>query len=402
MVTVGGLTAEHLVDPLGLDVASAQTLDVAYGGSPLRPEDRCAWTVDLVTSVEAHGLRTGFLGTRHLLPALSAAGRTDLAYSLALAEDPPSWGHMVRSGATTVWERWDGWTAEAGFANPYMNSLCHVSLGSVAEWLHATVGGLVGAGRQAGVAAPMTKPVCDRPSLEDPMRTPTRSLIALALAGVVAAGGSAVAAPAKLGPNLVSNPGFEESQLEPAAATGQPLLPTDWTVEGASILFDHSQNVFKDGKRGAAISGALGGGRQLCDGSSGSFVCTPNPAAPATGALPLRPSWVTDAPIAVTAGKKYRFSTWIIMPSLNPDAGVAGEGAETRVRWLDAGGAVISTATGPVLVKTARRLIGWKNVAADLVAPKGAVGAQLLLGHTDYTTTSTQVAYDGVSFAQVK
>jgi alpha-L-rhamnosidase len=96
----------------------------------------------LVASVEADGLRTGFLGTRHLLPALTAAGRVDLAYALALSESPPSWVHMVRSGATTVWERWDGWTIEDGFANPYMNSLCHVSLGSVAEWLHATVGGL--------------------------------------------------------------------------------------------------------------------------------------------------------------------------------------------------------------------------------------------------------------------
>lgn len=234
------------------------------------------------------------------------------------------------------------------------------------------------------------------------MRTPTRSLLALALTGLVAVAGSAAAAPVKLGPNLVSNPGFEESQLEPAAVTGQPVLPTHWTVEGATILFDHSQNVFKDGRRSAAISGALGGGRQICDGSSGSFVCTANPAAPATGALPLRPAWVTDAPIEVAAGKRYRFSTWIIMPSLNPDAGVAGEGAETRVRWLDASGAVISTVTGPALVKTARRLIGWKLVNADLVAPKGAAGAQLLLGHTDYTTTSTQVAYDGVSFAQVK
>lgn len=91
---------------------------------------------------ERDGLRTGFLGSRHLLPALTAAGRVDLAYRLALATEPPSWGHMVRRGATTVWERWDGWTAERGFADPYLNSLCHVSLGSVAEWLHATVGGL--------------------------------------------------------------------------------------------------------------------------------------------------------------------------------------------------------------------------------------------------------------------
>jgi hypothetical protein len=233
-------------------------------------------------------------------------------------------------------------------------------------------------------------------------RTTARSLTALALAGLVVAAGAATAAPAKPGPNLVSNPGFEQSQFEPVAVTGQPVLPTDWTVEGATILFDHSQNVWKEGKRGAAISGALGGGRQICDGSSGSQVCTPNPAAAATDPLPLRPAWVTDAPIAVAAGKKYRFSTWVIMPSLNPDAGVPGEGAETRVRWLDAGGGVLSTVSGPVLVKSAKRIIGWKLISADLVAPKGAAGAQLLLGHTDYTTTSTQVAFDEVGFAQLR
>ena len=248
----------------------------------------------------------------------------------------------------------------------------------------------------------MTKHRTDRPSQEEAMRTTTpRSVLALALAGLVVAAGSASAAPDKLGPNLVSNPGFEESQFEPVAVTGQPVLPTDWTVEGATLLFDHSQNVWKEGKRGAAISGSLGGGRQLCDGSSGSQVCTPNPAESATSSLPLRPAWVTDAPIEVEAKRKYRFSTWIIMPSINPDAGVPGEGAETRVRWLDDSGSVIETVVGPTLVKTEKRLLGWKLVSVDLEAPAGATGAQLLLGHTDYTTTSTQVAYDGVSFARV-
>lgn len=129
-----------LTGRVGNGTQTAQLLALAFDLLPgsLRP----AAQQHLVADVEAHGLRTGFLGTRHLLPALTAAGRVDLAYDLALATDPPSWGHMVRSGATTIWERWDGWTPEAGFANPFMNSLCHVSLGSVAEWLHATVGGL--------------------------------------------------------------------------------------------------------------------------------------------------------------------------------------------------------------------------------------------------------------------
>ena len=234
------------------------------------------------------------------------------------------------------------------------------------------------------------------------MRATQRSLTALALVGLVAGAGSAAAAPAKLGPNLISNPGFEASQFEPVSASGQPVLPTDWTIEGATLLFDHSQNVYKEGKRSAALSGALGGGRQLCDGSSGGQVCTPNPAAAVTGSLPLRPAWATDAPIKVDAGKRYRFSTFVIIPSFNPDAVVPKEGAETRVRWLRADGAVLSTVTGPTLIKSEKRILGWKLISADLVAPKGASGAQLLLGHTDYTTTSTQVAYDVVSFAVVK
>ena len=47
----------------------------------------------------------------------------------------PSWRYMVDHGATTIWERWDGWTAERGFASPWMNSFNHYSLGSVGEWL---------------------------------------------------------------------------------------------------------------------------------------------------------------------------------------------------------------------------------------------------------------------------
>ena len=231
------------------------------------------------------------------------------------------------------------------------------------------------------------------------MRPSTRSLIALALAGVVAGAGSAVAAPAKLGPNLVANPSFEKSSLE---LPGQPVLPADWSFEGASVLFEHRSNLFKDGSRSVSIAGALGGGKQICDGSSGSQTCTPNPAQSAMAPLGLRPAWVTDADIKVTAGKKYRFSTFVIQPSLNPDDGVPGEGAETRVRWLDANGRVLSTAIGPTLIKSAKRIIGWKLITADVVAPKDAVGAQLLLGYTDFTTTGIQFGYDAVAFAQVK
>lgn len=97
----------------------------------------------LIDDVERRGhLTTGFLGVAHLLPALTAAGRVDLAYRLLLKDDPPSWLHSVRAGATTIWERWDGWTAEAGLYDPGMNSFNHYAFGAVGEWLYSTVAGI--------------------------------------------------------------------------------------------------------------------------------------------------------------------------------------------------------------------------------------------------------------------
>jgi hypothetical protein len=45
-------------------------------------------------------------------------------------------------GATTIWERWTGWTEETGFFDPAMNSFNHYSLGSVGEWLYRHVAGI--------------------------------------------------------------------------------------------------------------------------------------------------------------------------------------------------------------------------------------------------------------------
>jgi len=99
----------------------------------------------LVRAIEAKGghLSTGFLGVRDLLPALGDGGRFDVAYQLLLNETFPSWGYEIRNGATTIWERWDGWTEEKGFQDPGMNSFNHYSFGSVGEWMYENVAGIV-------------------------------------------------------------------------------------------------------------------------------------------------------------------------------------------------------------------------------------------------------------------
>ncbi len=60
-------------------------------------------------------LSTGFAGVGYLLPVLSGTGHTDVAYRLLEQETAPSWRYMVDHGATTIWERWDGWTEQRGF-----------------------------------------------------------------------------------------------------------------------------------------------------------------------------------------------------------------------------------------------------------------------------------------------
>jgi alpha-L-rhamnosidase len=98
----------------------------------------------LVADIERHDwhLTTGFIGVGLLCPVLSAAGRADVAYRLLLNESFPSWGYSIRQGATTIWERWDGWTEDRGFQTALMNSFNHYSLGSVAQWLYEYVGGI--------------------------------------------------------------------------------------------------------------------------------------------------------------------------------------------------------------------------------------------------------------------
>lgn len=96
---------------------------------------------DSIAQFDGH-LATGFIGTPRLLPALHAAGRDDLAYQLLLQKTYPSWLYQVTLGATTMWERWDGWTPGGGFQTVGMNSFNHYAFGAVGEYLYGVVGGI--------------------------------------------------------------------------------------------------------------------------------------------------------------------------------------------------------------------------------------------------------------------
>ena len=87
-------------------------------------------------------LSTGFVGTPYLLPVLAQTGHLDLAYKLLLNEDFPSWGYPIKHGATTMWERWDGWRHDKGFQDPAMNSFNHYAYGAVGDWMYRTITGI--------------------------------------------------------------------------------------------------------------------------------------------------------------------------------------------------------------------------------------------------------------------
>ncbi len=87
-------------------------------------------------------LSTGFIGTPRLLPALHNAGLDNLAYTVLLQQTYPSWLYQITLGSTTMWERWDGWTPNAGFESETMNSFNHYAFGSVGQYLYGAVGGI--------------------------------------------------------------------------------------------------------------------------------------------------------------------------------------------------------------------------------------------------------------------
>ncbi|MDB5325674.1 MAG: alpha-L-rhamnosidase, partial [Phycisphaerales bacterium] len=82
--------------------------------------ERPAAAQKLADDVKAKGdhLSTGFLGVSYLLPVLTDHGQTDVAYRLLMQDTFPSWLFSIKQGATTIWERWDGYTPEKGFQRP--------------------------------------------------------------------------------------------------------------------------------------------------------------------------------------------------------------------------------------------------------------------------------------------
>ncbi len=126
----------------GTNTQCAYAMALKFDLIPAALRDEVIQLLENDVTAKGDHLSTGFVGVSYLLPVLSEGGKNGTAYKLLMQDSFPSWLFSVKLGATTIWERWDGWTPDNGFQSTIMNSFNHYSLGSCGEWLYGTVAGI--------------------------------------------------------------------------------------------------------------------------------------------------------------------------------------------------------------------------------------------------------------------
>ena len=89
---------------------------------------------NLIADIKSKGnhLDTGCVGSKFILPVLSDLGYDDLAYAIVTQTTYPSWGFMIKNGATSLWEMWELTT----------RSVDHYFLGTYEEWFYSHLAGI--------------------------------------------------------------------------------------------------------------------------------------------------------------------------------------------------------------------------------------------------------------------
>ena len=127
---------------------TANLLPLALGIVP--PEQKEAVRQNFIRRVkgpkgEPH-IDCGVIGISWLMRYLSREGLGNIAWQIATTKTYPGWGYMVENGATTIWELWNGNTA-----NPSMNSGNHVMmLGDLITWCYEYLAGIAPDPEQPG------------------------------------------------------------------------------------------------------------------------------------------------------------------------------------------------------------------------------------------------------------
>lgn len=140
----------------GNNTVTANILSLRLGLVPDGYENKVVNNIVNKTEKDFQGhVSTGVLGIQHLMRGLTEYGNVDLAYKIATNETYPSWGYMAKNGATTIWELWNGNTAD-----PAMNSGNHVMLlGDLMIWFYEDLAGIKNAPGSIGYKQLLMAPV---------------------------------------------------------------------------------------------------------------------------------------------------------------------------------------------------------------------------------------------------
>jgi alpha-L-rhamnosidase len=135
---------------------TSSILPLYFGMVP--PDSRAAVFESLTRNIEQKSdghVGTGLVGAQWLMRTLTDNGRPDVAYQIATQKTYPGWGYMAEKGATTIWELWNGDTAD-----PAMNSGNHVmQIGDLAVWMYEYLAGIRSSPERPGFQRTVIHPV---------------------------------------------------------------------------------------------------------------------------------------------------------------------------------------------------------------------------------------------------
>ena len=121
------------------NTCTANILALAFDLVPLEYKNKIVENLlQKILSENGGHIGHGIIGGQWLMRALTSAGHADVAYLLAAQSTYPGWGYMVKQGATTIWELWNG-----KYGDPGMNSGNHVMLlGDLIIWYYEDLAGI--------------------------------------------------------------------------------------------------------------------------------------------------------------------------------------------------------------------------------------------------------------------
>jgi len=136
---------ERFVDPNGriegdTQAGYALALNFDLLPEPVRPKA----VKHLLAGIKRYNghLSTGIQTSHRAMLELSRYDHDDIAWKLLTNRTFPSWLYMIDNGATTIWERWDGYVKGRGFQDAGMNSFNHWAFGAIGEWMWRHIIGL--------------------------------------------------------------------------------------------------------------------------------------------------------------------------------------------------------------------------------------------------------------------